>query len=133
MARESTVRLLADPAPVEGADLDEVRSFAASLPERFLYCREMGHNWKPYSAGRFKDGGFERVLRCTRCRTRRVQEINHHGLITRSRYEHPEGYLSEGLGRIVGEGRGALRLESIKRIVAKDVDAELLEETSRGA
>lgn len=101
------------------AHADSVAEFAESLPERFLYCREMGHNWRPFSAGRHKDGGFERVLRCTRCKTRRVQTINDRGIVLASRYEHPEGYLSHGLGRIVGEGRGVLRLESIKRIVAK--------------
>lgn len=101
------------------ADLGEVADFAQELPEKFLYCREMGHNWRPYSAGRYRDGGFERTLRCTRCRTKRFQEISSHGIIVKSHYEHPEGYLSKGMGRIVGDGRGVLRLESIKRIVAK--------------
>lgn len=109
---------LAD-AAVEGADLGDVAEFAESLPERFLYCREMGHNWRPFSAGRFKDGGFERILRCTRCRTRRIQEINSRGVVLVNRYEYADGYSSKGIGRIVGEGRGVLRLESIKRIVAK--------------
>jgi hypothetical protein len=121
VSRGSAALKAVSDAPHEpsGADLDDVRDFAQSLPERFLYCREMGHNWRPFSAGKYKDGGFERVLRCTRCRTKRFQEISNRGIIVGSRYEHPEGYLSNGLGRIVGEGRGALRLESIKRIVAK--------------
>jgi hypothetical protein len=101
------------------AELDDVRDFAEQLPERFLYCREMGHNWRPYSAGRYRDGGFERTLRCSRCRTRRVQEISNRGVIVTNKYIHPEGYLHKGMGRIIGEGRGVLRLESIKRIVAK--------------
>lgn len=104
------------------ADVGSVAEFAATLPERFLYCREMGHNWRPFQAGRHKGGGFERTLRCTRCKTRRVQTINDRGIVLSSRYEHPDGYLSHGLGRIVGEGRGVLRLESIKRIVAKAED-----------
>jgi hypothetical protein len=104
------------------ANLDDVREFAQSLPERFLYCREMGHNWKPFSAGRYKDGGFERVLRCTRCRCRRIQSISSRGLITASHYEHPEGYLLKGMGHIWGEGRGVLRLESIARIVPRDLE-----------
>lgn len=105
--------------PPEGADADDVRAFAQGLPERFLYCREMGHNWRPFSAGSHPDGGFERVLRCVRCKAKRFQTISSAGVVLGSRYEHPEGYLSEGLGRIVGEGRGALRLESMRRIVAK--------------
>jgi len=120
VARSSAALKITDPddRPL-AAELDDVKDFASSLPERYLYCREMGHNWKPFSAGRFKDGGFERILRCVRCRTKRYQGIDHRGIITASRYEHPEGYLTEGLGRIVGEGRGVLRLESIRRIVAK--------------
>ena len=112
---------LNDPKPY-GADPDDVQEFAESLPERFLYCREMGHNWKPFSAGRYKDGGFERVLRCTRCRCRRIQSISSRGLIVASSYEHPDGYLLKGLGHIVGEGRGLLRLESIKRINPTDLE-----------
>lgn len=101
----------------------EIAEFAQGLPEKFLYCREMGHNWRPYTAGRFKDGGYERTLRCSRCRTQRVQEISARGVVLRNNYVHPDGYLSPaGMGRIVGEGRGALRLESIKRIVSKEVD-----------
>lgn len=112
--------LLTPPPDTDGYALPEdVQEFAEGLPEKFLYCREMGHNWRPYTAGRFKDGGFERVLRCSRCRTRRVQEISNKGVIVKNQYVHPEGYLSKGMGRIVGEGRGVLRLESIKRIVAK--------------
>jgi hypothetical protein len=36
-----------------------------------------------------------------------------------NKYIHPEGYLHKGMGRIIGEGRGLLRLESIKRTVTK--------------
>lgn len=101
------------------ARLDDVRSFAAALPERFLYCREMGHRWQPLSAGHYQDGGFERVLKCSRCRCKRFQTIDSRGIIIKSHYEHPAGYLTEGIGHIVGEGRGMLRLESINRLVPK--------------
>lgn len=122
MARGGALRAAAS-QPVDDheyeANVADVAEFAEALPEKFLYCREMGHNWRPYTAGRFKDGGFERVLRCVRCRTRRVQVISSKGVVLRNQYVHPDGYLSQGIGRIVGEGRGVLRLESIKRIVAK--------------
>lgn len=100
-------------------NIEDIIDFAHDLPERFLYCREMGHNWRPFSAGRYKDGGYLRILRCVRCKTERHQEISARGVILTSSYKHPEGYLSKGLGRISGEGRGVLRLESIRRIVAK--------------
>lgn len=99
--------------------LGEVEDWAHGLPESFLYCREMGHNWLPYTAGRYKDGGFERVLRCGRCKTRKRQEISARGLLLGTRYEHPDGYLTHGMGPIVGEERGVLRLESMQRIVRK--------------
>lgn len=100
------------------ASTDEVSEWAKDLPERFLHCREMNHNWRPFNVGRHKDGGYERTLRCQRCKTRKVQHLDTHGMLVGSpRYEHPEGYQAQGLGRIVGEGRGALRIESILRIV----------------
>lgn len=108
------------PNPVLYADEAEVEEFAAHLPERYLHCREMNHNWRPFTVGSHADGGFERVLRCVRCRTRKTQHLDSRGMIVGSaKYEHPEGYLHAGMGRIVGEGRGLLRLESIKRIASK--------------
>lgn len=107
------------------ADIGEVADFAEGLKESHLYCREMGHNWRPYTARkrRPKDGGgFLRTLRCTRCRTEREQEISATGLVETNKYIHPEGYLHKGMGRIVGEGRGVLRLESLKRLTAKTAE-----------
>lgn len=98
--------------------LGDVREFAAGLPASFLHCRELGHLWRPYRAGRHPDGGFERVLRCGRCRTRREQALSSMGMVLTNKYVYPDGYQTEhGLGRIVGEGRGMLRLESIKRVL----------------
>lgn len=102
------------------ADLGSVQEFAEGLKESFLHCRELGHNWKPWGAGRHPDGGWERSLRCTRCKTERHQTITPTGMVMSNKYVHPEGYLSEGLGRIVGEGRGLLRIEAIKRHVGNE-------------
>src|SRR5688572_3545900 len=82
------------------ADLADVQEFAKNLPSKFLECRELGHLWRPHDASRFKDGGFERVLRCTRCTTKRIQEITMRGEVMRQHYKHPEGYLTDGMGRI---------------------------------
>lgn len=126
MARRSAaaLRVVAEARPPSAevkrdgyADVGEVEAFAAELPEKFLHCREMNHNWRPFDVGRHKDGGYERTLRCVRCKTRKVQHLDANGmLIGGTHYEYPEGYQVQHLGRIVGEGRGALRLESIKRI-----------------
>lgn len=105
---------------VEGpryADVGEVESFAEALPDSFLHCRELGHLWRPYSGGRHSDGtGFSRILKCYRCKTKREQEIDSRGMILANKYIYPEGYQVEGLGRIIGEGRGVLRLQSLSRL-----------------
>lgn len=106
------------------ADPLDVEAFAKDLPDEFLLCRELGHNWLPYGIpGRYRDGGYQRVLRCNRCKTERHIEISNRGVVTASQYKHPDGYLLEGLGRIVGEGRGVLRLASITRERGKDRNA----------
>ena len=78
----------------------------------------MGHRWLPHDAEQHNDGSYTRVLRCPRCKTRKVQEISARGGLGRTKYKHPDGYLHEGMGRIAGDGRGILRLESITRTIA---------------
>lgn len=106
------------------ADPLDVAEFAKDLPDEFLQCRELGHNMLPFGIpGMYRDGGFQRVLRCNRCKTERHFEIDNRGLVVSSSYDHPDGYLMAGLGRIVGEGRGVLRLASIARERGKDKNA----------
>jgi len=100
------------------AEVEEVKEFAEGLPANFLECRELGHNWKPYT-GSYVEGGIHRILRCPRCRTERHQEISLGGTIINSKYIHPDGYLHKGMGRIVGDGRDALRVESLTRFMTK--------------
>ena len=110
------------------ADPEDVADWAADLPDSFLACRE-NHNWKPLDVdwldfhgepcGPTRAHSIGRVRRCTRCKTRRVQTLDLRGAIVRSHYEYPEGYQSEGLGRIVGDGRNLLRLESVTRDLSK--------------
>lgn len=100
--------------------LNDVREFAESLPEKFLQCRELTHNWMPFNVGRHRDGGYERTLRCSRCKTRKIQHLTTDGmLVGTARYGHPEGYLTEGLGRIDSNGRGMLRVVSMQRSMTK--------------
>lgn len=119
MAKSAALRVVReDEVRKQESELREVEAFAKGLEEKFLLCRELGHNWRPWTASKFRDGGYERVLRCSRCLTRRFQEISSRGEVIHSHYKHPEGYLHKGMGRITGAGRGLLRLESIKRTVA---------------
>lgn len=98
------------------ADVHEVAEFAAGLSTSYLLCRELQHNWKPFSAHWDEEHhNYERVIRCVRCRTRKVQRLSDRGGILSSHYEYPDGYLHATLGRIVGEARDTLRLESLIR------------------
>lgn len=120
MARKAT---RPDPA---FADPHEVAEFAADLDLDWLYCRTYQHNWKPWSAHWSADlSCYEVKIRCNRCTTKRVQRMSDKGAVLASHYEYPEGYLHEGMGRIAGEGRDMLRLESVTRVLAKqDEQAE---------
>lgn len=107
------------PAP-EFADPHEVADFAAGLELDWLYCRTYQHNWKPWTAHwSDHEGCYEVSIRCNRCTTRRIQRMSDKGAVLSSHYEYPEGYLHEGMGRIAGEGRDALRLESVTRVVKR--------------
>jgi hypothetical protein len=98
------------------ASRETVEEFAAHLSISFLQCRELGHVWKPWTARRDEEHNtFERSLRCPRCKTKRHETLSMRGAKLRSYYEYPEGYTTDGLGRIVGEGRDALRVESLIR------------------
>lgn len=105
------------------ADDDEVRDFASGLTDSFLLCREIGHNWRPFFARWDPDeNAYQRTLRCVRCKTQRHQWMSSSGSMLGNHYEYAEGYQHKGLGRIVGEGRDHLRLESIQRLVEKQED-----------
>lgn len=100
------------------ADRADVEKFAHGLKDSHLQCRELGHNWRPFTAAlNTVEHYYERVLRCTRCRTERWQIITTDGDVLSSQYKYAKGYQAEGLGRIVQDGRSALRLESILRVI----------------
>jgi len=104
---------------IRTADLDVVAGYAEKLPNAWLLCRELGHNWAPHGAAILPDGGFDRVLRCRRCPTRRHQVLDPYGRIVSNQYDYPEGYqMPPGQGRITGDGRGILRVASIRHDIA---------------
>lgn len=109
-------------ASIGSADPKVVAAWSEDLPDSFIMCRDMGHTWRPFRARFSSDAnGYERVLRCGRCKTERSQTISMSGLILSGAYTYPEGYQAPaGTGRIDGNGRGALRLESTMRLIAKD-------------
>lgn len=114
------------------AEPAEVATFAEQLADNFLECRLLQHNWRPFTA-RWNSGAYDVVHRCNRCYTRRVQVINARGFVIKSHYEYAEGYQHEGLGRIVGDGRAALRLESVQRVVAITNERDEAKEARKSA
>lgn len=91
----------------------------------FLQCRDFGHSWRPFTAR--WDGSeraYETVLRCSRCKTRRVRWIAQNGEQVESHYDYADGYVITGMGRLTGTERNALRLESVRRVLPEDADDE---------
>ncbi|MEU5547903.1 hypothetical protein AB0G85_37275 [Streptomyces sioyaensis] len=102
-----------------GARARLVEAWAEGLDTRVLHCRELLHSWRPSHAQLCVDGGWERVLVCTRCKPLKRQVLDSEGCLVGSpRYEYAEGYLpdrEDGLGRLDVEDRGRLRLAAIRR------------------
>lgn len=97
----------------------KLEDFIGRMSAGFLDCRDMGHTWRPWGARWHGDAaGFERVLRCGRCKTERVQIVTRFGSVISNRYRYPEGYVTPKLDeehpRIT---RDQFRLESIARFV----------------
>ena len=103
------------------ASRSDVEAIAQDMPDGFLQCRSLGHTWRPSHAELDRKARAYAVeLRCGRCRTLRLQAVSLTGEVLSSRYEYPAGYVTH-LGRIAGDGRDALRLESIVRVVGGGV------------
>jgi hypothetical protein len=100
------------------AQPDAVADTAKEWPEEFLLCRTYGHSWRPFGAEDNADGTIAETLRCSSCRGLKTVDIlpTTGVAVTTPRYSHEEGYLTQGMGRIGGDGRGALRLEVRSRL-----------------
>lgn len=95
-------------------------AWVEALPDRYLDCRDHGHNWKPLTARWVEDGGrtIERLLRCSRCRTERLQALSPTGHTLANRYTYPDGYTAPpGSGRFDTQARDGMRLESVLRFM----------------
>lgn len=103
----------------------EAASFARALPDRFLKCRDLGHDWRLYYQK--KDGShIMRKFFCPSCKTNRKSKINRYGEVVSNSYEYDDGYLNT-TGRLVGRSKAALRAESINRTPELDLSAEFPE------
>lgn len=107
-------------------NLEELEGIADQLPTEFLRCRDLGHNFQPYTVRRYRNA-YEERLRCPRCKTKKIRTIGSRGLFLGSpRYEYPEGYLIKGQGNLSADARGIIRLNSVLRTARIiEVDEEL--------
>lgn len=104
------------------ADPRTVARWSHDLSDEFLLCRDIGHQWRPFTA-RFVPAlnAYQRTLRCGRCTTERRQTVSLTGEISSGGYAYAEGYVApRGQGRLTGRARGALRLESIGRLIGEE-------------
>src|SRR4030095_10304684 len=92
-----------------------VEGFAHGLTARVLHCRELGHVWRPNTVTWDEAAvAYDRRLRCTSCRTERVQVLGASGAVLSNRYVYPEGYLAKGVEG-VGASRDVYRVEAVTR------------------
>lgn len=109
----------------------QVVAWGEELPDAFLTCRDMGHTWRPYTAAwDSQERAYRRELICARCTTVRVQWVSATGHIAHGNaYTYPEGYTAPtGTGRMDGQARDALRLQSVLRMVETVGDTAKLED-----
>lgn len=105
----------------------EVETFADGLSKQYLLCRTYGHSWQPHRAGRVRDvsghptAAWEQTLRC-KCRVKRTMLLNSEFDIVVSRHDYRDapGYLTEGIGRITGHSKAALRKVAIMRLISAE-------------
>lgn len=108
------------------ATRDEVIEMAGQWPAAYVECRLDRHEWRPSVARHYPGFRYFHVIKiCHRCKTEKHQEIGENGQLFSSTYRYPTGYLSDGKGRIVGDARDALRLESVKRLFKIEIRDEL--------
>ena len=102
----------------EDPEIRDVPSFAQSLTDKQLHCRELGHEWRHHTAAWDQDTRtFDRSLRCRSCGTVRRQVLNSHGHVLRNGYQYTEGYLATKVLNRDGLSRDVFRLEALTRIL----------------
>lgn len=112
--------------PLRFARADDIAGWREGLPEEFLACRDYGHLWRPRSARYMPEAnGYTRTMACGRCHAERDQDLTASGGIVSGHYSYAEGYVApRGQGRLGGEARDSLRLESVLRLLGRDSGPE---------
>jgi hypothetical protein len=103
--------------PPPDFDLDQA---IGRMSDAHLHCRDYGHSWRPFAAAYVAaQRAYEQTLRCVRCRTLRHRVLDSHGQVVSSGYTYAEHYLVKGMGRLVGEDRGLIRIASVRADIEK--------------
>lgn len=93
-------------------------TWAQSLPDAYIQCRDFGHSWRPFRAWLTGEHTYSRTLRCQRCATERAQELSVSGHTLSSHYVYADGYTApKGTGRLDAGDRDVLRLASTLRLI----------------
>jgi hypothetical protein len=112
----------------------ELRAAANNWSDAVLVCRTLMHSWRQYHAELHKRVGrnasyWTVYYECTRgCGVQRHEEWDMRGLVVRKNMHYPTDdtgqplYLLVGFGRVTGELRGVIRLESVQRTGYDEVD-----------
>lgn len=100
--------------PRRVATAKQIQEALNDIRDEHLVCRDFGHQWRQYAVKKAR-GGFERSMFCRQCKTARHQFVSNKGEIISNSYSYVDGYQFRGLGRIVSEGKGLIRLETIER------------------
>lgn len=104
----------------DSAERQEISAFAHELDDNYLMCRNLGHSWRPLRAKyQQKERAYFVAYLCQRCTAERHQWLDTRGLIVSGSYSYPEGYEHKRQGRITADGRGALRLEQLNRVLSQ--------------
>lgn len=111
------VRAIKPRAPMDDGPTT-AEEFAHTLPDRLLHCRELGHTWKHNTVSYDEKARcYDRSLRCSSCRTIRVQVLDSRGHVIRNGYKYPDGYLVPGTVDRIGASRDAYRVEAVVRFL----------------
>lgn len=106
-------------AAAERDSIQTVTTAIGQLSDGQLLCRDFGHSWRPYTARWIAQRRqYEEALRCTRCKTMRLRLISESGELLANRYRYADGYLVEGIGRLTGDDRDALRVAAMQTVLA---------------
>lgn len=121
------------PSTSQFASIEDVEAKASEWNTKQLNCRTYGHHWTPLRAHHYTRERYIRVEHlCDSCHSERVTEMSERGHVFASWINYAEGYLSQGIGRIVGDAKDLVRLTAVTRMFSVEkVTAKNQQETPR--